>query len=929
MLDPMWMASVALKASAVLLITASLAFVVRRASASIRHLVWSTGLAATLLLPVAAASLPSWPILRVSGETPAPAVLAPVKVLVISADAAPAVASTIAPTPIADGAPIIVSAAPARGAEEAPIAALGESAPVIASADGAPFVVAIAGTPEPAGFMKTIAWGAVLPVVWLGGALLGLGWIVLGFAGVARWAQGARPVESAEWLGTIEDVLEQTPIHRSLRFLESDDVEMPCTWGTWRPTVLLPAVGAEWTEARRRNVIIHELAHVHRLDCLTHLVARLTCAIHWFNPLAWWATRSARMAREQACDDAVLNAGGRASEYADELLETARGVEYSTPAFAAALAMARRSQLSDRLVAVLDSTRQRAPLSREATTFAAFTGLALALPLAAMTARAQEPHSPQAPAAPTAPRAPSAPRAPLAPRAPMASSAPMVPNTPPAPGTPMAASSYTTSSIAGRTGPCAPDGRGNERTVHLSSNMSITGEGSMHDGKGNMMVAWSASTCSVAIRVFGRPTFTEDETDIAGLTAGGKFDITHEEGSTERRYTVTYKDGSLVRRYTVEGEAQPIDSSVEAWRRTMIIEFLRRSGWNAEVRAKKIRATRGFDGLLDEIREIANDGGKSAYLKVALEDPKLSESEAVRILTETRRISSDGDRAAVLSRLPLSLVAVPIVQASFIETAREISSDGDKAAVLHRLVEQRPSPKVLGTVLDVAKSISSDGDRAGLLEAIIDTYPNAAILPDVFFEAARGIESDGDLSGVLTHALRAGKVDPASCDRVLGLVRDIDSDGDRAATLAVAMRVLEARPACLKTTLELTAEIGSDGDRAHTLQLFSERIGLTDELRPAYFKAVNGIGSDGDRRAVLTALVDRRDLSDAIVASLLESAAGIGSDGDRSAVLVTVAGRGLVRTAALRDIYRRAAEGISSDGDRSHALRAIGIRETN
>ena len=39
---------------------------------------------------------------------------------------------------------------------------------------------------------------------------------------------------------------------------------MPLTFGTLAPAIVLPASADEWTEERRRAVLLHELAHIAR-----------------------------------------------------------------------------------------------------------------------------------------------------------------------------------------------------------------------------------------------------------------------------------------------------------------------------------------------------------------------------------------------------------------------------------------------------------------------------------------------------------------------------------------------------------------------------------------------------------------------------------------------------------------------------------------
>jgi beta-lactamase regulating signal transducer with metallopeptidase domain len=64
--------------------------------------------------------------------------------------------------------------------------------------------------------------------------------------------------------------------------------------------VLLPAEAERWSEEQRRLVLLHELTHVTRRDCLTQMLAQVACAFYWFNPFIWSAARLLRVERSLA-----------------------------------------------------------------------------------------------------------------------------------------------------------------------------------------------------------------------------------------------------------------------------------------------------------------------------------------------------------------------------------------------------------------------------------------------------------------------------------------------------------------------------------------------------------------------------------------------------------------------------------------------------
>jgi beta-lactamase regulating signal transducer with metallopeptidase domain/ankyrin repeat protein len=283
----------ALRSSVVIALAWLLTLMLRRAAASTRHLVWTSALFVVLATPVLMLALPQ---LRVALPR--------------------AVAVTVDRVPAAI--PVVHKPAPA-GARRA---------------DG---VVPASGRRQPADI------GTVAMTLWALGAGAFLVYTLAGVLITHRLRRRA--------------VLVPAPLPSvagCIAVAHSPDVTTPFVSGVFRPLILVPAGAANWSPERLRVVLLHELAHVRRRDCLTQLVVRIACAIHWFNPLVWIAARRLRIERERACDDAVLASGVRGSDYAHHLIDIAKTAPPPRLVHAAGVAMAHRSQLEGRLMSILN-----------------------------------------------------------------------------------------------------------------------------------------------------------------------------------------------------------------------------------------------------------------------------------------------------------------------------------------------------------------------------------------------------------------------------------------------------------------------------------------------------------------------------------------------------------------------------------------------
>jgi uncharacterized protein (TIGR03435 family) len=247
--------------------------------------------------------------------------------------------------------------------------------------------------------------------LWATGAGLVLLWVLYGVLATSRMRRrGARPTTG--WGDEAGAIAAEIGLGR-VRFVESPDASVPFVCGIVRPLVVMPAQVSEWASERLRAVLLHELAHVSRRDCLTQLLARVACAIYWFHPLVWLAAHRLRIERERACDDVVLTSGVLGSVYGHHLVEIARSAASRRPHFAAGgVAMAHPRRLEERLMFILDPRIPRkSPLSSRLVVTA--FGLA-ALALASLQTKAQASAAQPPAASATHARAASAAQAPAA-----------------------------------------------------------------------------------------------------------------------------------------------------------------------------------------------------------------------------------------------------------------------------------------------------------------------------------------------------------------------------------------------------------------------------------------------------------------------------------------------------------------------------------
>ncbi len=334
----------ALRSAAVLALVSVVTLLLRRSSAAVRHLIWSTALIGVLLIPAVAAIAP----VRLS-----------IPVIGLTSGSSPAVvesSNVTAGSVLRPGVQLLASAANEVDADRS-FDSLAAAAP-----DPHPQPTASALPPAESTGVE-INWPALIVSAWLAGFIALTLPLLLGGWSLQRLRRSSLPL-TAQMADELQALSRVWIGGRSVVGLLSIQRTMPMTWGVLRPVILLPIDAVRWPAERLRLVLMHELAHIRRRDCLFQMIGQVVRALHWFNPLAWWSLSQLRLEQEQACDDAVLNAGTHADEYAAELLSvSARLPQFSWDA-AVALAMSRVTRLEQRLKAILNMHNNRRPLSK-------------------------------------------------------------------------------------------------------------------------------------------------------------------------------------------------------------------------------------------------------------------------------------------------------------------------------------------------------------------------------------------------------------------------------------------------------------------------------------------------------------------------------------------------------------------------------------
>ena len=198
------------------------------------------------------------------------------------------------------------------------------------------------------------SWWSLGLIVWLAGVLLFVLREIAGHVRVHRMLRRADVIADANLQQLFAQCTATLGITRPVRLLIHPDQPVPFTCGLFRPVVVLTGRELDSSPDQLRRILLHELAHIARLDIAANTIARWATALFWFNPLVWLANSRLHQEQERACDDHVVHTGESAAEYAELLLDYARHLRRHFALLPEGITFVRMQSLRARIQSLLD-----------------------------------------------------------------------------------------------------------------------------------------------------------------------------------------------------------------------------------------------------------------------------------------------------------------------------------------------------------------------------------------------------------------------------------------------------------------------------------------------------------------------------------------------------------------------------------------------
>ncbi|HEX8088206.1 MAG TPA: hypothetical protein VF762_05100 [Blastocatellia bacterium] len=327
---------------------------------------------------------------------------------------------------------------------------------------------------------------------------------------------------------------------------------------------------------------------------------------------------------------------------------------------------------------------------------------------------------------------------------------------------------------------------------------------------------------NLEVNIRGKVEFTDDYSDIKGVSDDGRIRVIDERGGTSRKFEAVAAPDGLKRSYWVNGESRPFDNEARRWLAKVLIDTVRQGGYDARPRVQRILREQGPNGVLQEISQLKGDYVKRIYFDELIKSGSLDDGMVRQVLRQAAsEIKSDYEKAQLLIKISENYLHNDSQRAIYLEGVNTINSDYEKGRALSALLKKGElSRGNLSFLLKSVAAISSDYESAQLLIKIAEGFS--------FDDSSRAAYMDA--------------------------VATINSDYEKGRVLSAFLKKADNRKEALIFTLKGASTISSDYEKAQLLIKVAAASSGDETVRAALIDTAKTIKSDYERGRVLNAV---------------------------------------------------------------------------
>ena len=190
--------------------------------------------------------------------------------------------------------------------------------------------------------------------IWLLGVVIAL---TLNLIGYVRFLKCLKPANKPVSDEGNRMVISLSSGRHNVELVRNHFIATPMLIGIFKPLIIIP--DTNYNGVQLKNILLHEITHLKRLDIVAKWFTMIAASIHWFNPLIYFMKKEINNACELACDEAViknLNASEKKA-YGDTLISIVSESKYPIGVLQATMSEDKKT-LKERLVAIMKHNKK-------------------------------------------------------------------------------------------------------------------------------------------------------------------------------------------------------------------------------------------------------------------------------------------------------------------------------------------------------------------------------------------------------------------------------------------------------------------------------------------------------------------------------------------------------------------------------------------